>query len=104
MLPYPEIDPVAFSIGPLSVHWYGIAYLLSFLGVWRIAVWQTQRPWSPIKKGQVEDLIFYGAMGVVLGGRFGYVFSINFLVSWMSLYGYSKFGKGECRFMVDCWV
>ncbi|MBT5331199.1 MAG: prolipoprotein diacylglyceryl transferase [Porticoccaceae bacterium] len=78
MLPYPEIDPVAFSIGPLSVHWYGIAYLLSFLGVWRIAVWQTQRPWCPIKKGQVEDLIFYGAMGVVLGGRFGYVFFYQF--------------------------
>lgn len=74
MLPYPEIDPVAFSIGPLSVHWYGIAYLASFIGVWRLALWQSKRRSSPVKPEQVEDLIFYGALGVVLGGRFGYVF------------------------------
>lgn len=78
MLSYPEIDPVAFSIGPLSVHWYGIAYLLSFLGVWRMAIWQSKRPWSPVESDQVEDLIFYGALGVVLGGRLGYVFFYQF--------------------------
>jgi phosphatidylglycerol---prolipoprotein diacylglyceryl transferase len=78
MLNYPQIDPVAFSIGPLSVHWYGIAYLVSFVGVWRLALWQSKRSWSPVKSTQVEDLIFYGAIGVVLGGRLGYVFFYQF--------------------------
>jgi|TARA_B110000483_G_scaffold141911_1_gene169537 phosphatidylglycerol:prolipoprotein diacylglycerol transferase len=78
MLSYPEIDPIAFSLGPLSVHWYGIAYLLSFIGVWRLALIQAERPWSPIKAEQVEDLIFYSALGVIFGGRFGYVFFYQF--------------------------
>lgn len=78
MLPYPEIDPVAFSVGPLSVHWYGIAYLLSFVGAWRYALWRSRKPWSPVAANQVEDLIFYGALGVILGGRFGYVFFYQF--------------------------
>ena len=78
MLNYPLIDPVAFSLGPLSVHWYGIAYLLSFIGVWRLALTQAKNPWSPVSKDQVEDLIFYGALGVIFGGRFGYVFFYQF--------------------------
>ncbi len=78
MLPYPEIDPVAFSLGPLAVHWYGIAYLVSFIGVWRLALRQTRKAWSPLKPEKAEDLIFYGALGVVLGGRFGYVFFYQF--------------------------
>ena len=78
MLNYPDIDPVAFSIGPLAVHWYGIAYLASFMGVWRLGVWQAKRSWSCLKAEQVEDLIFYGALGVVLGGRFGYVIFYQF--------------------------
>ena len=78
MLSYPEIDPVAFSLGPLSVHWYGIAYLASFVGVWRMAIWQAKRSWSPVQAEQVEDLIFYGELGVVFGGRFGYVFFYQF--------------------------
>lgn len=78
MLSYPEIDPVAFSLGPVSVHWYGIAYLLSFLGAWRYAVWRSRRPGSAVAESQVEDLIFFGALGVILGGRLGYVFFYQF--------------------------
>ena len=78
MLSYPLIDPVALQLGPISVHWYGIAYLLSFLCVWRLALWQAKRAWSPLKPDQVEDLIFYGALGVIFGGRFGYVFFYQF--------------------------
>ena len=78
MIPYPEINPVAISLGPLQVHWYGIAYLLSFIGVWRLAILRTRQSWSPVKKAQVEDLIFYSALGVILGGRFGYVFFYQF--------------------------
>jgi len=66
MLSYPSIDPVALSVGPLQVHWYGVMYLLAFLVAWRLALRNSQRPWSPIKKNHVEDLIVYGAWGVIL--------------------------------------
>lgn len=83
MLSYPEIDPVAISLGPLKVHWYGIMYLLGFLAAWRLALARSQRAWSPIKQSQVEDLIVYGALGVILGGRIGYVAFYN-LDKWLS--------------------
>ena len=78
MIPYPEIDPVALSVGPLKVHWYGIMYLLSFVCVWRLFLSRSRQPWSPVKQDQVEDLIFYGALGVIVGGRLGYVFFYQF--------------------------
>ena len=78
MLTYPDIDPVAFQLGPLSVYWYGIAYLLSFLGAWRMAIWLAGRPGAAVPKDRVEDLIFYGALGVILGGRLGYAFFYQF--------------------------
>lgn len=78
MFTYPEIDPVIFALGPLQVHWYGLMYLLGFLAAWRLALARSDRPWSPIRRNQVEDLIVYGAFGVILGGRFGYVIFYNF--------------------------
>lgn len=72
MLPYPQIDPVAFSIGPAKVHWYGLAYLAGLAFAWWLAVRRTARPGSPVSREQVDDLIFFGALGVVLGGRIGY--------------------------------
>lgn len=72
MLPYPEIDPVALSLGPLTVHWYGLTYLTGLAFAWWLAARRTRQPWSPVKREQVDDLIFYAALGVVLGGRMGY--------------------------------
>jgi phosphatidylglycerol---prolipoprotein diacylglyceryl transferase len=83
MLSYPNIDPVAFSLGPLSVHWYGLMYLLGFVGAWRLALRRSKRPWSPVRKNQIEDLIVYSAFGVILGGRFGYVIFYHF-EKWLS--------------------
>ena len=74
MIPYPAINPVALSLGPLQIHWYGIMYLLAFAGAYMLAARNSQRPWAPIKRSQVEDLITYGAWGVILGGRLGYLF------------------------------
>ena len=73
MLTYPSIDPVALSLGPIQIHWYGVMYLLAFTFAWFLALRNSQRPWSPVKKTQVEDLIVYGAFGVILGGRLGYL-------------------------------
>ena len=78
MIPYPDIDPVAFSLGPLSVHWYGIMYLLGFAGALWLGGLRAKKSnglWQP---DQIGDMIFYGAVGVILGGRFGYVVFYNF--------------------------
>lgn len=72
MLPYPQIDPVAIALGPVKVHWYGLAYLAGLGFAWWLAVRHSRRPWSPVQRAQVDDLIFYAALGVVLGGRIGY--------------------------------
>ena len=72
MLTYPQIDPVAISLGPVKVHWYGLAYLAGLAFAWWFAVRRTRHPWSAVRREQVDDLIFYAALGVVLGGRFGY--------------------------------
>jgi len=73
MLKYPHIDPIAFHIGPLKVHWYGIMYLIGFAAAWLLARKRAVRPGSPVTQVQVSDLIFYSALGVVLGGRIGYM-------------------------------
>jgi len=75
MLTHPQFDPIAIQIGPLAIHWYGLMYLLGFvlfllLGRWRIA----RGMYPGWKKEEVDDLLFYGVLGVILGGRLGYVF------------------------------
>lgn len=68
---YPQIDPVAISLGPLQIHWYGLMYLFGFLGAWLLGRARAkQNGWSFT---EVEDLLFYGAIGVIVGGRLGYV-------------------------------
>ena len=78
MLTYPQIDPVLFAIGPLKVHWYGVMYLIGFAAVWVLGQKRAQLPWSPIKPEAIEDLVTYGALGVILGGRVGYMLFYNF--------------------------
>lgn len=79
MLMYPQIDPVALQVGPLAVHWYGLTYLMAFglflfLGTRRLLhppfkYMTGDRAWS---RRDVEDILFLGVVGVVLGGRIGY--------------------------------
>lgn len=78
MLTYPNLDPVAFSLGPLKVHWYGLMYLMGFSIAWFLSKRRSLRPDLPVRSHQVDDLIFYGAMGVVLGARIGYVLFYKF--------------------------
>jgi phosphatidylglycerol---prolipoprotein diacylglyceryl transferase len=73
MLTYPGFNPIAFEIGPLKVHWYGIMYLLGFAVAWYLARRRAARPGSTWKPDDVDDLIFYCMLGVILGGRIGYV-------------------------------
>jgi len=73
MLTYPDIDPVAISLGPLKVRWYGLMYVLGFLAAWWLARRRAAQPNSTWKPVDVDDLIFFCALGVILGGRIGWV-------------------------------
>jgi phosphatidylglycerol:prolipoprotein diacylglycerol transferase len=74
MLIHPQIDPIAIAIGPLAVRWYGLMYLIAFglfffLGRYRAS----RNPWRGATEALIDDLLFWGVLGVVLGGRLGYV-------------------------------
>ncbi len=75
MLTHPQFNPIAFQIGSFGVHWYGLMYLIGFIGfLWlgRLRIRQGLYPgW---KAEELDDLLFYGVLGVILGGRIGYVF------------------------------
>ena len=73
MLTYPRFDPIALSIGPLSVRWYGLMYLIGFGGGWLLGRLRAARPGSGWKAAEVDDLVALCMFGVVLGGRLGYV-------------------------------
>lgn len=70
MLTYPSIDPVAVSLGPFQVHWYGLMYVIGFIAAWWLGRQRAER--IGLTRDDVGDLLFYGALGVVLGGRLGY--------------------------------
>ncbi len=78
MIAYPHIDPVAFSFGPVKVHWYGLMYLVGFACEWWLGNVRAKRSGGLWNSEQISDLVFYSAIGVVLGGRFGYVLFYNF--------------------------
>lgn len=80
MLVYPEIDPVAFRLGPLAVHWYGLMYGVGFLAGWWLGRVRARQPWRPVSPPQMDDLVLFVALGVVIGGRIGY----------MLFYGYDQ--------------
>ncbi len=78
-LAFPEIDPVALAIGPLVIRWYALAYLVGFLAAWKYALWivtrdQGQRP----NREDIDDFVPWAVLGVILGGRIGYVLFYQF--------------------------
>ena len=77
MLVHPNFDPVALQLGPVAIHWYGLMYVLGFLGVYLLGSYRINKYPNAIRgvwnTEQISDLIFYGALGAVIGGRLGYV-------------------------------
>ena len=84
IMPFPEIDPVAFSLGPIAVHWYGLAYVAGILLGWLYArrlvsnpaLWADGKP--AVSVAQLDDFLVWAAAGIILGGRIGYVLFYDF--------------------------
>lgn len=73
MLMYPQINPVAISLGPIKIHWYGVMYMLGFLFFIIVGKWWVKKFHHPyITAKLIDDMLFYGVLGVVIGGRLGY--------------------------------
>ena len=74
MLVHPQFDPVAIHIGSFGIHWYGLMYLTAFLAFFILGKWQIQhRKWHGWTMPMLDDALFFGALGVVLGGRLGFI-------------------------------
>ncbi|NVK21917.1 MAG: prolipoprotein diacylglyceryl transferase [Kangiellaceae bacterium] len=75
---FPKIDPIIFEIGPLALRWYGLMYLLGFIAAWVLGNYRATQPFANGQsrgwtKDQVADFLFYAFLGVIIGGRVGYV-------------------------------
>lgn len=77
MLTYPSINPIALQIGPITIHWYGLMYLFGFMIAWILGVIRAKKN-SKWNNQLVTDLIFYSAVGVLIGGRLGYILFYDF--------------------------
>ena len=73
MLVHPHFDPVAFSIGPLAVRWYGLMYLTGFGAAWYLGTRRIRQGKAPVTRQVFDDMLFAAVLGVILGGRLGYV-------------------------------
>jgi len=89
---YPDIDPIIFSLGPVAVRWYGLAYLAAFALCWWLGNRRADKPGSGWSRQDVSDVVFYGAVGAVLGGRMGYTL----------FYGFEQFLR-DPLFIVRVW-
>ena len=117
MLTYPHINPIAisigpvFGIGPLQVHWYGIMYLIGFVAAWLLARYRARKPGSTWTALDIDDLIFYCAMGVILGGRIGWCIFYGHDViaeNWLNVFhiwdGGMSFHGGMLGVMAAVWL
>jgi phosphatidylglycerol:prolipoprotein diacylglycerol transferase len=83
MIKYPSIDPVIFAVGPAAIRWYGLMYVVGFAVAWLLGRKRASAPDSTWTALDVDDLIFYSAIGVIAGGRLG----------WITAYGFEQFAQ-----------
>ncbi|APP76674.1 prolipoprotein diacylglyceryl transferase [Xanthomonas vesicatoria ATCC 35937] len=106
------IDPIAFSLGPVQVHWYGLMYLAAFFSAWGLGRSRILRGRLPgVDMDGFSDLLFYGMLGVVLGGRIGYMlfyafetFLANPLILFKVWEGGMSFHGGLLGVLIACWL
>lgn len=77
MIPYPRIDPEIFRIGPVSVRWYGMMYVLGFASSYGLVIYRLKKKALAVTKAQIDDIYFYLVLGLLVGARLGYVLFYN---------------------------
>jgi len=111
MLTFPQIDPIAIAIGPIAVHWYGLAYVAGFmLGLWYLKKRAAQEVGGPVSAAQFESMFTWAVLGIILGGRLGYVLfynlpyyidnPIDIIKTWN---GGMSFHGGLLGVLIACW-
>src|ERR1039457_1359928 len=98
---FPSIDPIFLSIGPLHFRWYGLMYVLSFIASYFILRAESHRKKLSLATNDIADLLFYGIVGVILGGRVGFII---WTFMWLTRCESSLFGMGACHLMAVFWV
>jgi len=78
MLEFPRIDPVALGFGPLKVRWYGLMYMIGFAAAWLLGRYRAAKPGSGWKPADVNDLVAYSMLGLIIGARLGYALFYDF--------------------------
>ncbi|MFA5041473.1 MAG: prolipoprotein diacylglyceryl transferase [Bdellovibrionales bacterium] len=79
---FPDIDPIAFSLGPLAVRWYALAYLVGLIAGWRWCMVMARQKGSKLKPEYFDEFLSWAVVGIILGGRLGYVLFYNFGQYW----------------------
>ena len=111
MLQYPQFDPVMLSIGPLELRWYGMMYVLGILSGWLLGRYRASKPWNKMTPERMDDFITWAILGVVLGGRLGYVLFYNpafYLANPLKVFavweGGMSFHGGMLGVLVSIWM
>ena len=111
MLNYPQFDPVMLSIGPLQLRWYGMMYVLGILSAWLLGRYRANKPWNKWSAANLDDFITWAIIGVVVGGRLGYVFFYNadfYFSNPLKVFavweGGMSFHGGLIGVLLACWV
>ena len=81
-LEFPSVSPIIFSIGGLSVRWYSMAYLLGIVAAWLLVVRLVKKYGLALTRQQIEDAVFFTTLGIIIGGRLGYVLFYGFDFFW----------------------
>ena len=107
VIPYPVIDPIAFEIGPLAVRWYGLAYMAGILLGWLYGRYLLSRPdlWNgkpPMTISQADDFLLWITLGIVLGGRLGFVLFYEPSYFWAEPSKFPRCGTAACPSTADC--
>jgi len=76
-IPFPAIDPIAIAVGPVAIRWYALAYIVGLLLGWRYSLGLADRPPRFVRRRDIDDFLAWATLGVVLGGRLGYVLFYN---------------------------
>lgn len=111
MLTYPNFNSVALQLGPVKIHWYGIMYVIGFGAAWLLALYRRHKLPIKLTNEHITDLIFYCALGAVIGGRLGYmlVYSLpDFIAHPLMLFevwhGGMSFHGGMIGVLIAIWL